>query len=56
MAAAPEQSAHTSIKNRIYDTANRSSLESFVGVNRHSISTQRLYRARRLGWENYSRW
>ncbi len=37
MAATPEQSAHTSIKKRIYDTSNQRGLESFVGIKQDSI-------------------
>jgi len=37
MAATPEQSMHTSIKKRIYDTTNQRGLESFVGINQESI-------------------
>jgi len=37
MATTPEQSDHTSIKKRIYDTTNQRGLESFVGINQESI-------------------
>ncbi len=37
MAATPEQSAHTSIRKRIYDTVNQRGLEPFVGVKQDSI-------------------
>ena len=37
MAATPEQSAHTSIKKRIYDSSNQDGLESFVGIKQDSI-------------------
>ena len=37
MAATPEQSAHTSIKKRIYDASSQRGLESFVGVTQDSI-------------------
>ena len=37
MAATPEQSAHTSIRKRIYDTNDQRGLESFVGIKQDSM-------------------
>lgn len=37
IATIPEQSDHTSIKKRIYDTSNHTDLEGFVGSNQASI-------------------
>ena len=37
MASTPEQSKHTSIRKRLYQTAEQSSLESFVGIQEHVI-------------------